>query len=498
MRRNTKYVKLALLIIVVMLSSSCNKFLDEMPSKNANLPITKIEQLDAIFSNYSAFWQERNKAALVGHDNDGLAVKQLYDAIPRLYSGNTMPLVSAAVWDYESLAKAGDGFWTDEYSKIFKANMVLEALPKVNGTGADKARLEAEAHFIRAYSYWNLANTYCLPYTESNKQEPGLPIKNTTGYEESAARASLEATYTMISSDLAEALKINTSLTEKGTARPWRASKAGVNAFAARFFLNQNNYSKALEHANIALQEYNTLVDYNTEMKEEDVYGVGIFFPSSYSSDFTDYTKRIGWKEHLYTRLNSGVTMYMPSQSLLDLYDRAHDLRFKYHMVENLTQLFAGSYPVPGYVFFTTDLVPSGPTTAEMYLIKAECEARTGNFNTGMQTLNQFRAKRISPGSWLNLVASNKEEALKFIAEERRREMPFSQRWFDLRRYNNNEDPNDDVVVTKTFYKVSSSAIFNTESPVTYTLEKNSRKYALPIANSEIDVSKGQMKQNTY
>ena len=68
-----------------------------------------------------------------------------------------------------------------------------------------------------------------------------------------------------------------------------------------------------------------------------------------------------------------------------------------------------------------------------------------------------------------------------------------------MRRLNNNEDPNDDVeAVSRTFYRVSSTAIYSKEAPVTYTLEKNSRKYAFPINQNEIEVSNGEMKQNTY
>ena len=77
--------------------------------------------------------------------------------------------------------------------------------------------------------------------------------------------------------------------------------------------------------------------------------------------------------------------------------------------------------------------------------------------------------------------------------------MPFSQRWFDLRRLNNNEDPNDDIAdVTRTFYRISSTAIYDKEEPIIYTLKKTSRKYAFPIRENEIELSNGAMQQNTY
>lgn len=64
-------------------------------------------------------------------------------------------------------------YWTTEWKKIFIANMVLENLDRVEGSIETKEQLRAEAHFIRAYSYFKLADVYCLPYNQSTKNEMG-------------------------------------------------------------------------------------------------------------------------------------------------------------------------------------------------------------------------------------------------------------------------------------------------------------------------------------
>jgi hypothetical protein len=133
-----------------------------------------------------------------------------------------------------------------------------------------------------------------------------------------------------------------------------------------------------------------------------------------------------------------------------------------------------------------------------MLLTKAEALARTGDIGGAMGAVNSFRAKRMTPGSWVNLTASSKDDAIKKVIEERRREMPFVQRWFDLRRYNNNEDPNDDVSLSKIFYPYTSSAVQTTAAPKTYTLPKNSRRWAVPLPRTEIISSGGVIEQNTY
>ena len=189
----------------------------------------------------------------------------------------------------------------------------------------------------------------------------------------------------------------------------------------------------------------------------------------------------------------------------MDLYDKDYDLRWKYHYVENYSYdrgLTSPAYEWPGYIFFFKDRIPSGPTVAEMLLIKAECQARTGNFGDAMTTVNQLRAARMddtTPADRINLSASSQQDAITKILQERRREMPFTMRWFDIRRLNSNDDPNDDVGdLTRTFYPYTSASIQGNETAKTYTLEKNSRRYAQPILNSEIQSSQGAIQQNTY
>ena len=271
-----------------------------------------------------------------------------------------------------------------------------------------------------------------------------------------------------------------------------------------------------MKYADLALAEYNVLIDYNatTDMSYGNNQTVSINagtpnattytlrYPYTHNNQ-TDLTDMIKWKEFLYFRmLNYGSWWYIPSQELLNLYDQANDRRYEYHIVEGysydrgMNSSPAISYP--GYIHFFKDRLPSGPTTSEMYLIRAECLARTGNITGSMTTLNTMRAKRMKPGSWVNLNAANQADAIKLVLQERRRQMPFSIRWSDIRRFNTNSDPSDDVIITKTFYPVNlTGAVIG--SPVqTITIPTNSRKYALPLPYADILSSQGQLEQNKY
>jgi tetratricopeptide (TPR) repeat protein len=499
-----------IILLLALGLSSCDKFLDERPSKTSSLEVTKVSQLDALLNNQNSFYTENNRTAIHSTDDNGLS-KTLYAA-----GASPFPLatIQFACWDSKFLPDDNaETFWSNEYKKIFTANMALSLLGTVSGSEAEKAIVKADAHFVRAYSYFQLANTYCLPYTDATKDEPGLPIKLSTSFEEPLDRKPLSAVYALIESDLAEALKTPQPLVQEGRPRHWRTSKAGVNGFAARYYLTRNNYAEALKYADAALGEYNTLVDYNTGMR----YGrtsnvvinpgtpesktVTLQFPYTHDNQI-DQTDMVGWKEFLYFRmLNHTSWWYIPSQSLLDLFDKDHDLRYRYHMVEGYSYdrgLTKPAYDYPGYVFFFKDKLPTGPTVAEMLLIKAECLARTNQPAEAMAAVNQLRAKRMEPGPWVDLTAANQDDAIAKVLAERRREMPFTQRWFDIRRYNNNSYPNDDVELSREFYPFTISSV-QTDQPVqTYTLPKNSRRFAAPIPRTEMISSNGAITQNTY
>ncbi len=499
-----------ILLLSIFALISCNDFLNEPPNKNTSLPVTTAEQLDFLLNSYNSFYQETSRTLIHSTDDYGV-LKELYAA-----KSNTYGLASLqfATWDTEYLPfDTREGFWSSEYRKIFTANLVLHNLPKVTGTDEHKSQLSAEAHLIRAYSTWNLAQTYSLPYTDANASEMGVSLKHTTSFEEAVKRSTLKETYDFIEQNLEEALKLSNKMEYVNNKyRSWRGSKGAAHAFAARYYLNRNNYDKALEHANVALGEHDVMMNYNVDMRYSSItsnvtvdgVAVPIRYPYTHDNQ-TDMNDMMEWKEFYYFRLLSHESWwYIPSRELLDLYDKENDLRYKYHMVENYSYdrgLTNPAYEYPGYVFFYKDRIPSGPTVAEMLLIKAESLARQGKVSEALTSVNALRANRMksTAGSTvIDIRANNKDEAIKKILEERRREMPFAQRWNDLRRLNNNDDSNDDVpVLTREFYEYTSSTI-NKDMPKIYTLNKDSRRYAAPIPDSEILSSGGKIKQNTY
>ncbi|MDR2130954.1 MAG: RagB/SusD family nutrient uptake outer membrane protein [Odoribacteraceae bacterium] len=506
-----------LFLVPLLALAGCNDFLDEAPSKTSSLVVSTVDQLDALLGNYSSFYQVADRNSIYGTDDYGLPL-DLYLTRPGTFS---LAAVQYYTWDTENIPFDGRlSFWPNQYRKIFYANMVLQNLANVSGPDDQKAELKAEAHLIRAYAYHELVNKYCLPLDESTGAEPGLPLKQSTSFEELDSRDNLERTYALIEADIEEALKITVPLVKDGRVRHWRGNTGAANAFAARYWLGRNDHEKALGYANAALAIHSGLVDYNTDMhyserpptaytidpndpdKRETVY---LKFPYTHDNQ-SDMTDMLGWKEFYYFRLLYHESWwYVPSAELLDLYARdTMDLRYRYHVVEGYSYdrgVTSPSYDYPGYVFFFKDRVPSGPTVAEMLLTKAECLARAGDVPGAMATVNILRAKRMDsslPAGEINLSASTREEAIVKILEERRREMPFAHRWFDIRRFNASPDAFDDVVLARQFFPYTSSAVSPGEPLKTYSLPKGSRRFAVPIPNTELVSSDGKIEQNKY
>ena len=509
-----KKYKIILLAILSGVCFSCDDFLEKAPSKSTSIVPENIEQLEALLNQYKDFINEPSNELIFSTDDYGF-VPDLFKASKTTY-GTTE--VIYGLWDTNLAAATTTGnYWPVEWKKIFTANLILQNLSKVKGSAEEKAEIEAECHFIRAYSYFQLVNIYCLPFTQETKSELGLPIKQTTVFTEDMQRVSLEQTYAFIESDLKQALMAKRPfLKTNGLNRSWRSSTAAVNSFAARYYLSLNDYNNAQKYAQKSLDEYSELRNYNTNMSfSVQPYKVTIFNPQATQVDlFFPYTHdqptmaqdRFGFGETYYFRVmvNNGWK-YWPSQELLALYDKAYDLRYKFHIVEDYSydqgRATNPPYSYPGYIFFYRSDLPSGPSVSEMILTKAECQVRLGDFSGGILTVNQLRAARMSvgaPQNVINLSANSSAEALTKVLEERRREMPFVHRWLDIRRFNNNSDASDDVVVKRTFYPFNANTILGSETPINYTLEKNSRRYAFPLPNADIISSNGALKQNKY
>lgn len=483
--------------------ASCKNYLDE-PNK-IQADIKTVDQLQALLDNVTglepyggvAFGYEGDNATATYSTDDTEITPELYRNYPSAF---TLVRLYYYTLDIDNIiGAASDPLWNNEFRKIFNANVVLANADDASGDAVSRNRIKADAYFIRAYSYWTLVNYYCLPYAEENFNAKGLPIKKTTDYSESLKRASLKETYDFILSDIAQAQSLVNYNDVQADMR-WRVSKPAIDAFLSRYYLFTGDYDKSVQYANSALTSQTAkLVDFNT---------IPAGRPATYSnpsatlnySALNDYssTRFFKWDEFYYARFTyTGSQWDIPSTNLLSMYDHSNDLRFLLLMIPNGGRRAGVINPAQyRYTYFSDgSYLPSGPTIAEVLLNKAEALARKGNMTDALAAVNMLRAKRLK--TYVPLTAGSAANALTQILQERRRELPFSFRWADIRRFSVNETPGDDVTVTHTFFKMGVGSV-DLNTIQTYTLPVKSLRYAVPINSIEITASQGQIEQNNY
>ena len=482
-------------LIVLLVCVSCEKYLSELPTKGENQPVTNIDQLIGLLNNPNI--RELDPAGAFMTDDAGITT-DFYDAASTYFSD--AETFYYYTFDMEHIASlATDALWTSLYATIYTANLILETVDEVEGTEEEKVLVKADAHFLRAYTYWRLANQYCLPYCRANLEELGLPLRRTTDMEESVGRATLAETYAFIEEDLAEALKIAKTTTEQ----PWRASQPAIQAFLSRYYLFKGEYEKAVEAATLALDNAGTV-----QLKDYNEMGEIALMPGLELPEMGLYAENqvATWQEFFFARTSSNLKFwYVPSESLLACYDQTNDLRYQRLFTYN-SMLFVPTALEPqlGYNFFYMMAVqiPSGLTIQEVMLNKAEALLRQENPDRegALGLLYELRSKRYALDAGEGIIrveASTDREALEQVLMERRRELPYTYRWFDIRRYAVNETDWDDVTVSRSFYTVT-DGIVDKSQVKTYTLPANSRLYALPINTNDILASEGEIEQNKY
>lgn len=321
--------------------------------------------------------------------------------------------------------------WSNPYKTIFYANTVLDNIGYIERTEANKAEwnsCKGEALFFRAFAFFDLAQVYCAPFNPSdNNTGLGLPLKLSADLDEPVFRSTLQQTYDRIISDLNEAA----ALLPVSVPVKTRPSKPAAWAALARIYLAMEKYEKALICADSSLLLYDQLIDYNT-------------VSAAAAIPFSLFNTEV-----IFHAYSPGSGLLNISRCKVDslLYNSysANDLRktvfFKNN--GNGTYGYKGSYNATTVNYFF-----NGLATDELYLVKAECLARTGNTPAAMNTLNLLLTKRWRSGTFLPFTASTAEQALRSILTERRKELLFrSLRWQDLRRLN--RDPRFSTQLTR-------------------------------------------------
>lgn len=459
---NTKYyhancMMLTGLIIlsVSFLFVSCKKFLDTKPSKSLEVPHT-LDDLQAILD-YSSRMNVAPTYSEASSDN--------YYVTDDIYNSISDDVKKAYTWENYSYDNYPND-WARVYDVIYPSNLVLESLEKIipdSKTQLQWNNIKGSALVFRAFSLLQGADMFCKAFDEPTAdKDPGLVLKLNTDINEKSVRSSLRLTYEQIISDLKNAA----SLLPDIPLQPTRPSRPAAYGLLARTYLYMRNYDSCKKYAGLCLDIKHDLYDFNSSTNIENsspfpVFNNEVIMVSSAVNPIYYFT----------------IAPYgFVDSSLYKSYGDGDLRRPAFFQSLGASVQFKGSYTGTPWEPF------AGIATDEVYLMRAECLARSGQKDLALKDLNTLMASKWKSDLFVPFTANTDSEALSLILSERRKELLFRNlRWMDIKRLNK-EGAN--IVL----HRLLDGKV--------YTLQPNDNRYALPLPMDIINITG--MEQNPH
>lgn len=316
--------------------------------------------------------------------------------------------------------------WRDGYITINAANNVLSALDNVEM--AERGRVEGEALFIRAATYFELVRIYAKAWGDGdNATNPGVPIVLTptrsVSEQDYRPRSSVAEVYTRVITDLRRAEEL---LPENAPGT--RASKFAAAAMLARVYLQQGNLAEARDAANrviasglyrLASEPLDAFREGSAAYESENVFRVAMN-----ETDVNTISGRNQLNLFFGAPVAAGRGDIRIQQKHLSQYEQGDARRTMF--LTSGTTIFTRKFGSTAIEQHTDVPVLR---IAEMYLTRAECNKRlnTQVGATPTADVNRIRTRAKLP----ELTDASLEEILK----ERKIELAFEgQRLHDLKR----------------------------------------------------------------
>ncbi|MFX1707224.1 RagB/SusD family nutrient uptake outer membrane protein [Chitinophaga sp. CC14] len=441
----------------VMAFAGCTKsdFLEKKPNTNIVIPST-LDDMSQLLDNQTVMTFNSPASGIMSGDEYYYPTQESFDAVYTKTEKNCF-LWSKDIYSGEkNIAE-----WNAPYQAIFYANVVLEGWDKLSTEEKESEKgkfVKAWALFDRSFNYFNLVQTFSKPYDQRTaNSDLGVPLKISADINDIQKRATVQATYDLILSDLYASINLfTTKISSRNLNRP---SKSAGYALLARVYNYMRMYDKALQTADSSLINYSNLIDYNA------------LDPDAYEP-FTNYNSELLFLaitnlDYSIVTVNTGYSVI--DTSLLKLYE-TNDLRKSiYFNVDKENYSMRSGYNGTGGFPFT------GLAVDEVYLIKAESQARSGDLNGAKETLNTLLINRFKTGTYIPIESSTQAGLLGIIINERRKELVWrGQRWPDIKRLN---------------LEGANISLKRVLGGITYTLPPNDPRYVMPIPDDEIALS---------
>jgi len=393
--------------------------------------------------------------------------------------------------------------WTEVYRLINVANNILESVPTVpTDTESEKEgalKVSGEAHFLRGFYYFWLANLYGQPYQPSTAStDLAVPLKTSEAVEDvKFSRASVQTIYDQVLADLLQAEKELEQVRAKRTSL-YRADVVAVQLLLSRVYLYMQDWNQAAKYAAKVVKAHPQLQDIVTQTEAkfaiaanpENLFSMGgddlpcLFYygyqgfkvsDDLYNAYGSNDNRRRQWYWHkgLFTgcvKHAEGNKYFNQNPATTNYYNDAYYEGYR-GVLAPVSSLF---------------LLRS----AEAYLNLAEAEAYRGNETEALTALNTLRNKRYNSGAKLSDITGT--ALIDAIRQERRLELALEgHRWFDLRRYRVCAVQPEQISLVHDYTIYESHTSIHMLERHRFTLTADDPSWTLPIPQEVINFNTG-------
>ena len=376
------------------------------------------------------------------------------------WMGNSLTFDDRIFTSYESRIN-----WGVLYNQIYAANTVISFLGE-DSENTDYQNYVAQAHAARAFDYWVLAQLYQFNYT-NHKSDPCVPIiteKNAlTVTDEGCPRATVEQVYAQMMEDINKAISVLEDSPLKRRDKRYISVDVAYG-IRARINLSMGNWAAAAEDADKAISlsssspytiEQMKRPAFNSADDNSWMWGIKIA-----ETDEVVTTGICNFPSHMGS-FNYGYCWYSGGRQINKMLFEsipATDVRRGWWLDENtqspnlneedmeVINTYYGPYTQVKYAPYKGELWTSTNASdiplmriEEMYLIKAEGQAMSGNVAGAKTTLESFIQEYRDPE--FTCKATSPQDMQEEIYHQRRIELwGEGMSWFDIMRLNKGVD----------------------------------------------------------
>ncbi|WP_236975197.1 RagB/SusD family nutrient uptake outer membrane protein [Membranihabitans maritimus] len=427
-----KTINKFLIYILILFNShlflGCDLDLEPYDSKSSDLAFKSEDDIQiATYGNYAAIVAEAytrhfmtlnewpgDNVIQSGADGDQASLAASYKHIPNMYPTRD--------------------FWAQSYKLIYGANQILGKIEEGQSPSLDQ--LKGENYFLRAFAHFNLVRLFGRPYPQNGGGSLGVPIVTENSDMELPVRNTVKEVYDFVISDLLKAAELMTETKNSNF-----ASKEVAKALLSRVYLYMEDNENSIKYANEVINSGRyTLAGTDVYIKSPTLVPESnpetIFCFRHTLADNKDKNAVGSLYYNDPETLSTGWGEYYAPQQLFDLLNKfPTDARLHFitpHYVDGELQ-YRGTSPryfINKFNWQEGVANLSSPIylrLAEMYLNRAEANAKMGEDQLALDDINLIRKRADIPDTGLYTLDNLRwnETVLDVVLEERRLELAY-------------------------------------------------------------------------